>query len=98
MNFKTNSGGENPYYTVPFFFFLPFLLSKFPADLQHNWFNFFFSVVQMPWKRESSFLACIQQILMSTNLRRKIGETWTDKAKRILKIIHYNFFLNFIFL
>ena len=21
MNFKTNSGGENPYYTVPFFFF-----------------------------------------------------------------------------
>ena len=32
MNFKTNSGGENPYYTVPFFF-LPSLLSKFSADL-----------------------------------------------------------------
>ena len=95
MNFKTNSGGENPYYTVPFFFYLPCCLNFLQTFNKTG--SIFFSVVQMPWKRESSFLACMQQILMSTNLRRKISKTWTDKAKRIFKIIHYNFSLNFIF-
>ena len=51
MNFKTNLGGENPYYTVPFFF-LPSLLTKFSADLKHNWFNFFFSCADALEKRK----------------------------------------------
>ena len=35
----------------------------------------------MPWKKESSFLACKEQILMLANLRRSIQEILTDNKK-----------------
>ena len=51
MNFKTNSGGENPYYTVPFFFYLPCCLN-FLQTLNITGSIFFFSCADALEKRK----------------------------------------------
>ena len=52
MNFKTNLGGENPYYTVPFFFFYLSCCLNFLQTFNITGSIFFFSCADALEKRK----------------------------------------------
>ena len=52
MNFKTNLGGENPYYTVPFFFFYLSFCLNFLQTFNITGSIFFFSCADALEKRK----------------------------------------------